>query len=113
MWVGLDCERCRSIRKRLTRYHCGKATNAPAYGDVALAILLRHEQVVVMSVIHPDRQPSLLAICDRHEIEQRRHSACEMLLSPPDKCHRRPIIEPGRSTQQSQRTRPIRKRPCL
>ena len=73
MWIRTDRERCGSISKRLTRDLCGKAADPPTYGDVALAVLLGHEQIVMMLGIHPDCQPGLLTICDWYEIKQCPH----------------------------------------
>jgi hypothetical protein len=67
----------------------------------------------VVDGIHPDGQPSLLAICDRYEIERLLHMACKMLLPPPNKYHRRPIIEPGSIPQQPECSWPIHERPIL
>src|SRR2546429_9336063 len=61
--------------------------------------------------VHPDREPGLLAVGYRLEIDPCRHLASKMLLSAPDEGDGRAVVQPGFVSQQAQCPRAVRQRP--
>src|SRR5690242_18372811 len=65
----------------------------------------------MMGRVRPDREPGLLTVGCRFEIEPCGHLASQMLLSAPDEGDGRAVIEPGFVSQQAQCPWTVRKLP--
>src|ERR1700752_5021786 len=64
-----------------------------------------------MGRVCPDREPCLLALGSRLEVDVSCHLAGKMLLSASDEGDGRAVIEPGCVAKQTQRSRALRKGP--